>query len=883
MKNLFRLFGIIALAAVIGFSFAACSDGGGDDDGDDGNGTATYTGVSGGQTYTLKITENTARYTAKDGDDYELTAGTNKSAGKVDNVAGSELTLKPSNATATFTATISGKNLTALNGTITWTDKKTTAAPGELIGTGGNSGGSSGSGWTAVTTNVFDGNAIKSIAYGGGKFVAGNNDGKMAYSSDGITWTAINTTLGTSDINAIIYANNKFVAVGNGGIATSTDGTTWTVAATTTVWGSSGGIKGIAYGNNRFVAVGAQGRKAYSTDGTTWTRGTGGNPITDLNAIAYGNNKFVAVGLNATLEYSSDNGATWTEGSFISYTSTNAIIYANNKFVAGANGGNMAYSTDGVTWTAVSYSTFGETSIRAIAYGNGKFVAGGERGKIATSTDGVTWTAGNIGDDTYGIAYGGGKFVAVGSKISYSTDGGGGGGTGGGTGSGSGTGSGTGSTDSAINGTWVEGAGVWKYTNGSFEVSINGNKTWQGTYTTNSNSITMTVTGYHGDAFTLINGNKPEAKWYSRDGYKALPKVGDTSDATLNEIFWTTTLKYSVTSTTLTFSDSKGNETNKYTKDTSGSGTGSSGTGSGSGSSGGALKWTAVSDKPFGSTNIYAIAYGKGKFVAVGGGGKTATSTDGKNWTAVTNTAFSGNAISNNINAITYGNDKFVAVGDFGTIAYSSDGATWTASNVGNTFDYTSGDRTYKAYIHAIAWGKDKFVAGSERGNIAYSSDGVTWTAVNKKFNVSAIAYGNDKFVVGYGNGSNGTMATSPNGITWTDAAPSTYDRDINAIAWGNNTFVTGGTWGTVTSPDGVTTSSRSGATRYIHAIAFGNGKFVAGNSSGKITTSSDNGVTWTEAADSAFGSGTINGIAFGNNTFVAVGDDGKMAYSTGN
>jgi len=137
MKNVFKLFGIIALAAIIGFSMAAC---GGDDDGG-GPQTATYTGKSGNDTYTLKITENTARYSAQSGDAYELIFGTKKSTGTVNSVSGGTLNLQPSNALlAIFIAIISGNNLSALNGTITWTDNTTSPAPGELT-TGGNQGG----------------------------------------------------------------------------------------------------------------------------------------------------------------------------------------------------------------------------------------------------------------------------------------------------------------------------------------------------------------------------------------------------------------------------------------------------------------------------------------------------------------------------------------------------------------------------------------------------------------------------------------------------------------------------------------------------------------------------------------------------------------------
>ncbi|GHV93276.1 hypothetical protein AGMMS50268_37790 [Spirochaetia bacterium] len=53
--------------------------------------------------------------------------------------------------------------------------------------------------WTPVSQTIFDrDHPIRDIAYGGGKFVAGGlgwNGKKAAYSSDGITWTAVPDTL----------------------------------------------------------------------------------------------------------------------------------------------------------------------------------------------------------------------------------------------------------------------------------------------------------------------------------------------------------------------------------------------------------------------------------------------------------------------------------------------------------------------------------------------------------------------------------------------------------------------------------------------------------------------------------------------------------------
>jgi hypothetical protein len=157
MKNFSKLISIIALVAVIGFSFAAC--GGDDSGGGGGPQTATYTGTSSGMTYTLKITENTARYTAQSGDNYELTGDTKKSAGKVDIVSGDVLTLRPTNAATTFTATVSGNSITGFTGSVIWDGESTpTSLPSTL--TGGNQGGNSNAGVLTFTDGIFttDGN-----------------------------------------------------------------------------------------------------------------------------------------------------------------------------------------------------------------------------------------------------------------------------------------------------------------------------------------------------------------------------------------------------------------------------------------------------------------------------------------------------------------------------------------------------------------------------------------------------------------------------------------------------------------------------------------------------------------------------------------------------
>jgi len=84
---------------------------------------------------------------------------------------------------------------------------------------------------------------------------------------------------------------------------------------------------------------------------------------------------------------------------------------------------------------------------------------------------------------------------------------------------------------------------------------------------------------------------------------------------------------------------------------------------------------------------------------------------------------------SNSWNGIAYGNGKYVAVGDSGYTAYSTDGVNWTQKQIVN---FTS--------LNKIAFGNGKFVAvgkGTEigstntyYGNIIYSSDGINWERV---------------------------------------------------------------------------------------------------------------------------------------------------------
>ncbi|WP_263227011.1 hypothetical protein [Pseudomonas alabamensis] len=114
----------------------------------------------------------------------------------------------------------------------------------------------------ATRTSTFGTSTILSMKLCNGKMFIVGEDGKMAYSSDGLSWTAVeDTSFGGTTLRDIAYGNGKYVAVGDGGkTAVSEDGIGWVQQANTF---AGTDIRSVAYGNGNFVAVGASGKIAY--------------------------------------------------------------------------------------------------------------------------------------------------------------------------------------------------------------------------------------------------------------------------------------------------------------------------------------------------------------------------------------------------------------------------------------------------------------------------------------------------------------------------------------------------------------------------------------------------------------------------------------------
>ncbi|MDR0495180.1 MAG: hypothetical protein LBG95_06100 [Treponema sp.] len=288
--------------------------------------------------------------------------------------------------------------------------------------------------------------AISQIIFANGKFIAVGDAG-VATSTDGVTWAK----LSDRDFSAIAYGDNKFYAVSsNGKISTSSDGTTWTdeTSGVSATFGNYCTFKSIVYANNKWVAVGDD-RIGENTSGT-WvaaTKGTGDDEP-DFSSIYFpakviwGNNRFIAVGRGARV------AATDSTGKWIKITSNyfdvtnnnlNSVVWGKDKFVVGG-GILLAYSATGDSGTQISTSPgwdnisathvtdiFGANGVYSLAYENGKWMGGG-LGCVATSTDGKVWATddkASFGTTTtdmqviQGLVYGAGKWVAYSMEKVY--------------------------------------------------------------------------------------------------------------------------------------------------------------------------------------------------------------------------------------------------------------------------------------------------------------------------------------------------------------------------------------------------------------------------------------------------------------------------------
>lgn len=251
------------------------------------------------------------------------------------------------------------------------------------------------------------------IVYGNGVYVAvGSNasDSNAAYSTDGINWIPVNTTV--YSIISLCYGNGKFIAWamgihGNasnsdGFLGSSVDGKKWNF---TKLGYYIDDIKSdIIFAENKFVACGRNKLVEYSTDGINWNSVVVVDYSMSYSKIVYGNGIYACFELTSTqVRYSMSStglNGNWHSGNLKSEHSMSYltdIVFDGEKFVL-LCGDNIYTSTDLKTFTKVVNFDFGR--MNALSYKNGLYVAVGMNDRnnnayLAYSFDLINWISMN--------------------------------------------------------------------------------------------------------------------------------------------------------------------------------------------------------------------------------------------------------------------------------------------------------------------------------------------------------------------------------------------------------------------------------------------------------------------------------------------------------
>src|SRR4030095_15366290 len=172
--------------------------------------------------------------------------------------------------------------------------------------------------------------------------------------------------------------------------------------------------------------------------------------------------------------------------------------------------------------------------------------------------------------------------------------------------------------------------------------------------------------------------------------------------------------------------------------------------------------------------DLYAVAHGNGRFVAVGQGGTILVSGDGVTWT-------NRSVEWDNLVAIAFGNGVFVAVGFLGGLLTSPDGEHWIkpAAPTG----------VYPRELLGVSFGNGRFVAVGN-GIVVWSTDAVHWQGWEDaiSFLIPAVVYGDGKFVAYPSYPS--LALTSSDGANWSTNMVEPSGFVFQDVRFGNGSFV---------------------------------------------------------------------------------------------
>ena len=156
------------------------------------------------------------------------------------------------------------------------------------------------------------------------------------------------------------------------------------------------------------------------------------------------------------------------------------------------------------------------------------------------------------------------------------------------------------------------------------------------------------------------------------------------------------------------------------------------------------------------------------------------------------------------------------------------------------------------SYLAAVVWTGTQLVTVGSDGTILTSPNGVTWTIRNSgtTIGLTAITWTGSRLVAV---GGEGTIISSSDGITWQSGTADARFNDLTAVIWTGNQLVAAGSTGILTSTDGgfnwVLRLTRQSFD--LKSLTWASNHLVAAYNSGHpsqggLVTSPD-GITWTD------------------------------------
>ncbi|MFM9954303.1 MAG: immunoglobulin domain-containing protein [Opitutaceae bacterium] len=180
--------------------------------------------------------------------------------------------------------------------------------------------------------------------------------------------------------------------------------------------------------------------------------------------------------------------------------------------------------------------------------------------------------------------------------------------------------------------------------------------------------------------------------------------------------------------------------------------------------------------------------------------------------------------------------------------------------------------------LWSVAYATNQWVAVGEQGTILTSPDGISWTKRPSGFPTRwlvSVGYGAGIWIaVGEG----GLVLTSPDAVVWTPRISGTTAR-LNGIAYGGARWIAVAESGElITSTDSANWTKLSPSTDRLRGLLYAYGQFVITGDNGLMRTTID---TTDYAANVLPGGFFVESVAYGRRAFVAVGEDGYAITST--